>query len=292
MKLQVVHRTLYQYAHPVTLAHNQARLTPRSCATQRCLQSRIVVEPYPMLLHSWTDYFGNEATYFMFESPHAELSITLEAAVELLPRDLKHQIADEGTWEEAARVFQQPTSPAAFEASLYTFDSPYVKRGADVRAYAATSFPPNRSFFAGVRELTHRIHKDFRYDPQATTLNTTTGELLQLRRGVCQDFAHLQIACLRSLGLAARYVSGYLVTHSPPGKPKLVGADASHAWLSVFFPQCGWVDFDPTNNCLPSSDHITLAWGRDYFDVAPIKGLYFGDGASTLTVLVDVSLLN
>lgn len=287
MKLRVSHTTSYRYTEAVTLSHNQVRLTPREFEHQKCLSTRIRIEPFPSVLRTWIDSFGNETTYFTFEDPHPELTISLQGSVETLPRP-RNNTVNGGTWEDGVHFLRTEHTAAALEAALFTFDSPYVSPEADVQAYAATSFTPGRSLWDAVVELTSRIYADFRYDPQATTLRTTLAEVLTLRRGVCQDFAHLQIACLRAFGLAARYVSGYLVTHPLPGKQKLVGADASHAWLSVFFPGCGWIDFDPTNNCLPNEEHITLAWGRDYFDVAPIKGLYLGGGTSTLHVSVDV----
>jgi transglutaminase-like putative cysteine protease len=288
MKLRVVHTTQYQYSEPVTLSHNQIRLTPREYAYQHCLQSRINIEPFSTELQSWMDPFGNEVTYFTFENPHSELIISLEAEVELLPRE-ESPLLGAITWEQAVKALRSPKNADTLEAALFCYPSPYISFDPAVTEYAQASFAPERSLREVVAELMRRIHQDFRYDPQATNLNTTLPELLQLRRGVCQDFAHLQIACLRTFGLAARYVSGYLMTRPPPGKPKLVGADASHAWLAVYFPGVGWIDYDPTNNCLPGEEHITLAWGRDYFDVAPIKGLYLGGGgANTLQVSVDV----
>lgn len=288
MKLHVQHRTAYRYSGPVTLAHNQARLTPRTFETQRCLFTQLQIEPHPTLLVTWSDFFGNPTTYFTMEEPHLDLSITMEAEVELSPQPIKAAAAHDLPWEQAAHWLTSRHDPVTLAATPFLYASPYCKLGAEVERYARKSFSPGRKLYEAVRELTQRIFTDFKYDPQATTINTTTEELFRIGRGVCQDFAHLQIACLRSVGLAARYVSGYLVTRPPPGKPKLIGSDASHAWLSVFFPELGWIDFDPTNNCLPTAEHITLAWGRDYFDIAPIKGLYLGESQSTLSVAVDV----
>lgn len=288
MKLHVEHSTHYRYSEPVTLSHNQLRLTPREHAYQICPRSRIQIEPYTSELESWIDPFGNEVTYFTFENPHSELLICLRAEVEVIPREPLTSLPAL-TWEQVAHALHAPRDSEMLDASLFCYPSPYVSLEDCVREYASSSFTPGRQLTEVAVDLMQRLHRDFLYDTQATTINTTLAELLQLRRGVCQDFAHLQIACLRSYGLAARYVSGYLVTRPPPGKPKLRGADASHAWLSVYFPGGGWIDFDPTNNCLPNDEHITLAWGRDYFDVAPIKGLYLGGGANTLQVSVDVS---
>ncbi len=178
--------------------------------------------------------------------------------------------------------------PQGLEAYEFTFDSPHIRKSDELADYAEPSFPRNRPLLQSVLELNSRIHADFKYVPESTTISTTLPEVMKLRRGVCQDFAHLMIGCLRSLGLSARYVSGYLRTLPPPGKPRLVGADASHAWVAVYFPGVGWVDFDPTNDKIPSTEHITLAWGRDYGDVSPIRGSLLGGGGQTVRVSVDV----
>jgi transglutaminase-like putative cysteine protease len=182
-------------------------------------------------------------------------------------------------------------SPAGLAAYQYAFDSPCVRNSPELADFALPSFTPGRPILAAAADLTRRIHTEFRYDPTATSVNTPPSEVLKTRRGVCQDFAHLAIGCLRSLGLPARYVSGYLLTTPPPGKPRLVGADASHAWFSVYTPDCDWVDYDPTNNIRPSDQHVTLAWGRDYSDVCPIKGVFFGGGQQVVQVSVDVTPL-
>ena len=288
MKLRVWHETSYRYTEPVTLGHNQVRLTPRSFARQECTSSRLSIEPFPAMQRSWQDAFGNDVTYFTFEEPHLELGITMHATVNVLPCE-PTSIASSYTWEEVRRMLVENPRDALLDAALFSFPSPFVPLDSPVRAFAAPSFSPGRPLLEVVRDLTRRIHAEFRYDPQATSLQTTLPELLELRRGVCQDFAHLQIACLRAYGLAARYVSGYLMTRPAPGKTKLIGADASHAWVAVYFPDAGWIDFDPTNDTIPSDEHITLAWGRDYSDVSPIKGFFLGGGPSMLQVSVDVS---
>jgi transglutaminase-like putative cysteine protease len=183
---------------------------------------------------------------------------------------------------------QTDRSPGALKALEFTFASPYVPLVAELRAYAATSFPPGRPILAGARDLTHRIFSDFKYQPGSTDLGTGVTRAFAMRRGVCQDFAHIQIACLRSLGLPARYVSGYLLTRPAEGKERLVGADASHAWLAVWVPGHDWVDLDPTNDLIPGREHITIGWGRDYGDVSPVSGVMFGGGAHEVTVAVDV----
>jgi transglutaminase-like putative cysteine protease len=191
-------------------------------------------------------------------------------------------------WEAVRDQLAVDRSPAVLEAYQYVFDSPHVPTSSDLAAFAAISFTPGRPWLEALLDLTRRIYTEFKYDKTATNIRTPPGEVLRLRRGVCQDFAHLQIGCLRSLGLAARYVSGYLVTSPPPGQPRLVGADASHAWLSAYSPEQGWVDVDPTNDLIPSLKHVSLAWGRDYSDVSPIKGVYIGGGHNGMTVAVDV----
>ena len=192
-------------------------------------------------------------------------------------------------WEDVRDQLRSDRYPEFLEAYQYVFDSPYVRAGSDLAEYALPSFAPRRPLLEAVLDLTQRIHAEFRYDPHATTLSTTLKELLATRRGVCQDFAHLQIGCLRALGLAACYISGYLLTQPQPGQNRLIGTDASHAWLSVFCPGSGWVDIDPTNNTIPSEQHILLAWGRDYDDVSPIKGVILGGGEHTVRVAVDVT---
>ena len=194
------------------------------------------------------------------------------------------------SWEAVRDQSAIDRNPGAvIEAYQYAFDSPHVPTSPDLAAYAAISFTPGRPWLESLLDLTRRIYREFKYDKTATNIHTPPSEVLRVRRGVCQDFAHLQIGCLRSLGLAARYVSGYLVTAPPPGQPRLVGADASHAWLSAFSPEHGWIDVDPTNDLIPSLKHISLAWGRDYSDVTPIKGVYIGGGHNGMTVAVDVA---
>jgi transglutaminase-like putative cysteine protease len=191
-------------------------------------------------------------------------------------------------WEDVRDRFALGQPPWWLEARQFGYPSPHVPIADELRNYAQPSFPAGRPWLVGVLQLTERIFKEFQYDPAATTVNTPVATVFKNRRGVCQDFAHLEIACLRSLGLPARYVSGYLLTAPPPGQPRLVGADASHAWLSAFCPEVGWIDFDPTNNQIPTTKHITLAWGRDYSDVCPIKGVLIGGGQHRMRVAVDV----
>ena len=225
---------------------------------------------------------------FSLGQPHREMVVDALSEVEVLPRILP---APESTppWERARElVFLPHPPPSALEAVPFVFPSPRIRLSAKFAAYAAPSFAPRRPLLAALLDFTQRMRREFTYDPRATTLATHSEEVLASRRGVCQDFAQLQAACLRSLGLAARYVSGYLLTRPPPGKPKYVGADASHCWVSVFAPGLGWIDLDPTNGCFVADEHITIAWGRDYNDVTPVKGVILGGGHQSIHVAVDV----
>ncbi len=295
MKYRIVHMTRYEYNDAATLCHNQVHLTPRDFERQRCLSCHLEVSPVPAATRTWVDVFGNTATYFTIEQSHNELGITAQSEVEVW-EDIAPPRQDGLAWDQvAAQIANGGSTPGSgwadglFDAASFACDSPRIPRLSAVRDYAQASFPPGRPLDEAVRDMTARIYEDFQYDPSATSVSTPTSEILATGRGVCQDFAHLEIACLRAFGLAARYVSGYLVTQPPPGKPRLIGADASHAWTSVFFPGQGWIDFDPTNNKTASIDYITLAWGRDYSDVCPIKGIFLGGGAHSMTVSVDVA---
>ena len=289
MKYEVTHRTTYHYSEPVTLGHNSAHLTPRTLPRQRCLANRLVVLPAPSALRSWTDYFGNQTTYFTVEEEHRELSVTATSEVTIDPSPPEPAAPPLLPWEEARDTLRRQRAPIDLSAVAFAFESPCVGRDQRLAEYALTSFTPGRPLLEAALDLTGRIFHEFQYDPTATSVATPIMEVFEKRRGVCQDFAHLAIACLRSLGLAARYVSGYLLTDPRPGQAKLVGADASHAWLSLFCPGHGWVDLDPTNNVIPSIRHVTVAWGRDYGDVCPIKGVFLGGGSHWMTVAVDVA---
>ena len=287
MIYQISHSTTYDYSQPVSLCHNIAHLTPRFGPRQRCHRSSLEIMPAPAVSEDLIDYFGNPVTFFALQEPHRQLSVRADHTTEVYPfaaPDLAHSPA----WEDVRDQLRVDRRPDCLEAYQYVFDSPYIPSIPELLDYAAASFPPRRPMLEGVLDLTKRIHADFKYDPLATTISTTLRELLAARRGVCQDFAHLQIGCLRALGLAARYISGYLLTHPQEGRQRLVGADASHAWISVYDPVAGWVDFDPTNNTIPSDEHILLSWGRDYDDVSPIKGVILGGGAHQIRVGVDV----
>jgi transglutaminase-like putative cysteine protease len=288
MLYSVTHTTKYRYADSVSLCHNLVHLKPRVAPRQTCHQSHLLVQPEPRGVQHYHDYFGNPIALFTIQEPHRNLTITAKHRLEVAPRE-PMRLEDSLSWEAARETLTSERMPALLDALAFTFASKYVPRDAGLAAYAAPSFTPGRPLLEAAMDLTARIYKEFRYDAKATTLSTPLGEVLERRRGVCQDFAHLAIGCLRSLGLPARYVSGYLQTRVPAGRERLVGADASHAWFAVYCPGVGWVDFDPTNNVMPSEQHLTIAWGRDYEDISPIKGVILGGGSHTMSIAVDVA---
>lgn len=292
MKYRVTHKTHYCYNDAVTICHNEAHLLPRHSPYQTYLSGQVMVEPYPIRQDNWQDFFGNTVTYFSIEFPHKELTIMAVSEVEIQHSGVISLPAYSPPWEQVRETLENSLIPTDLEARELVFDSPFISANEMLRSYALPSFTPQRPILDAVRDLMKRIDTEFTYDPNFTTIVTSIEVVLKHRRGVCQDFAHLMIGCLRSLGLAARYVSGYLETLPPPGQSKLRGSDASHAWLSVYVPGQGWTDFDPTNNQIPTVQHITTAWGRDYSDVTPLKGIIFGGGEHTLTVSVDVDSLN
>jgi transglutaminase-like putative cysteine protease len=293
MQYKITHTTTYHYAEAVPVCHNEVHLTPRDGRGQNCRHHRLSIKPRPSTLAKRLDYFGNLCHYFSILEGHKKLSVTAVSRVEVRPAT-PPAIDASPAWETIRDLVQRDLAPTHLDALQYVFPSPSVSLPAGVHELAADCFPAGRTILAGVHQLTSRIHQEFVYDPQATTISTPIEKVLELKRGVCQDFAHLQIAALRSLGLPARYVSGYLRTLPPAGQPRMVGADASHAWLSVYTGAAGWVDVDPTNDCFTGADHITVAWGRDYTDVCPIRGVFLGGGTGDshrMTVSVDVQPL-
>ena len=288
MHYTVRHTTTYSYTDPVSICQNDVHLTPRQTPFQTTTGFQLEVSPQPMLLRSWIDTFGNEVRYFSLEEPHQELRVTARSRITVLNRELPLPF-ETSPWETIRDQLAAAETPEMRSMSQFRFESPYIQYLNEARNYALTSFTPGRPILEAALDLTSRIYHEFEYAPAATSISTPTKEVLEKRRGVCQDFAHLQISALRSLGLAARYVSGYLVTAPPPGKPRLVGADASHAWLAVLCPGHGWIDLDPTNNVIPQERHITIGWGRDYGDVCPIQGVLTGGGSHVLCVSVDVA---
>lgn len=281
----VTHVTTYSYTEPVSLCQNVAHLSVRPCDRQRAEPSALTVSPEPAFVEERTDYFGNPTHFFTIQEPHRELKVTARHRVVLLPPP---PVTDSPAWETVRDRLTRDHTPDWLDAVQYRFDSRFAAAGPRYATFAAESFTPGRPILEAAAELVHRIYTGFRYDPHATTVSTPVAEVFAHRRGVCQDFAHLLLACLRSLGLAARYVSGYLSTVPPPGRPRLVGADATHAWVSLFCGDAGWVDLDPTNDQIPHDRHVLLAWGRDYDDVSPLKGVILGGGQHTVTVNVEV----
>ncbi|WP_137970831.1 transglutaminase family protein [Pseudomonas sp. F(2018)] len=290
---QVLHDTHYRYSAPVSLAQQLAHLWPRDCARQLCHERHLTITPQPTRRQDGLDLFGNPLTRLAFERPQDELRVIACLRVEVLARE-GLALEDSPVWEEVAAALRysgQPLSAELLEAARYRFQSPYVHLKQAFAAFGADCFAPGRPLLLAVRALMQKIFKEFTFDAAATQVATPLLQVLEERRGVCQDFAHLMLACLRSRGLAARYVSGYLLTQPPPGQPRLIGADASHAWVSVYCPRQGWVDFDPTNNLLPALEHITLGWGRDFADVSPLRGVILGGGSHDPEVRVTVTPL-
>lgn len=288
MKYRVIHITEYKYSGLVGLCHNEARLKPRNLPHQTCVSSNITISPPPLDFHERQDFFGNTVSYFSIQQPHEKLTITATSEVVISPERDLFQAGNNQAWEAVLQRLQGGRTPEILDALQYSLDSPMIESNPDLAKYAQESFLPGVPLLQAVNELMQRIFTDFTYDPEFSSIATPLSHVLEHRRGVCQDFAHLAIACIRSQGLPARYVSGYIETLPPPGKEKLVGTDASHAWFSVFHPDAGWIDFDPTNNQMPMDRHITVAWGRDFNDVTPLKGIAFGGGNHKLSVSVDV----
>ena len=284
---KIIHKTQYSYAHPVNLCYNEARLTPRNYTYQHCSESQFTVEPEPKACRKRQDFFGNTVYYFTIQQPHNQLTVTVTSHVDVKGRAQQRDFAEHSAWEEAHQRLHTDSDPETLEMRQYILNSPMIPAMPELHAYAEQSFTDGRPLLEAVEDLSTRLYTDFTYDPDFTTVATPLDDVIKYRRGVCQDFAHLGIGCLRALGFAARYVSGYIETDPPPDKQPLVGADASHAWFSVYLPQLGWVDFDPTNDQMPTDRHITVAWGRDYADVTPLKGVVFGSGTHALSVSVD-----
>ncbi len=293
MKYRITHKTWYAYTELVAICHNLVHLAPRVTPLQKCLDYRLTIDPAPAFITQRDDYFGNRSEYFSIEGGHQRLEITADSMVEVAPAKI-HDARSSPPWEECmlkqvAAATKDQTKVCDPMLAQLVFPSPRIPGIAQLRDYATPSFPENRSIIEAIADLMARIHTDFKFDSRATTVDTPLVEVFRLRRGVCQDFAHLATGCLRSLGLSARYTSGYLRTTPPPGKPRLVGADASHAWPSCWCGPLGWVDFDPTNNCFTSDSHVTIAWGRDYGDVCPIQGVFVGGGDHQIGVSVEVA---
>jgi len=282
MRYRAVHKTRYTYQEAVSQCLSEARLLPRSLPGQRVHETKLTVSPEPAVFATRTDYFGNLVSAFSVFEPHDRLSVTATSVVEVAAQAELLEL--QATWEEARAALACPPDEETLAACEFACDSPFVEAGSELAQFAQPTFTPCRPLLEAAQELMHRIHTEFRYAPRSTEIDTPLAEVIRNRCGVCQDFAHLMIGALRSHGLAARYVSGYLRSGT-----RYQGAEASHAWVAVFVPGAGWVGFDPTNDVSPGEGHITLAWGRDYADVTPLKGITLGGGDHTVEVEVRVT---
>lgn len=293
MQLQVTHETRYTYTPAVETAQHMAHLKPRDTTTQALKSHALQIQPAPAQQTEAQDIYGNTRTFFSLQTPHEELAVRAHSLVHT--RDTP---APQSTvpWEEVRERFRYHKGARFDAAAQFVFASPYVPRHADFASYARPSFGTGRPLLQAAQDLMGRIHADLRYESQSTEVNTPAVTALAQRKGVCQDFAHIMVACLRAMGVPARYVSGYLLTEPPPGMPRLVGSDASHAWVSVYLPDLpdgpGWCDLDPTNNRRPGEDYVTLAWGRDFADVSPLRGVIHGGAHHDLHVAVTVLSVN
>jgi transglutaminase-like putative cysteine protease len=286
MKFEVSHRTSYQYRAPVAQSHHAIHLKPRGLPSQSVIHHSLLIEPAPVSSTEITDTFGNATVLLRIEDEHTEFIVHARSTIEI--KASKPDISKSPPWEIVAATARQPGDSIDVAVRQFVCRSRHVPLTSDIIRFAQGSFQSGRPVLEGAMHLTHRIFSEFTFDPRATDISTPVARVLETKRGVCQDFAHLAIATLRALGIPARYVSGYLMTRPPPGQAKLKGADASHAWLSVWAGEQGWVDFDPTNGITPKGEHITLAYGRDYEDISPISGVLLGGGDQTMSVAVDV----
>lgn len=287
VRYAIVHETNYVYESRVAVAQQLLHLTPRARRWQQCHSNHIAIDPAPDEMTGHLDYFGNPVCHVLLASPHDALAVRAVSEASVFSRPTP-QTAYSPDWQAVRDALRSPRDAQALLAAEFLFESPHIRFSAELARYAAKSFAPGRPLLDAALDLNRRIHADFEFDNRATSIATPLSDVLEMRRGVCQDFAHMMIACLRALGLSARYVSGYILTTPPPGHARLVGADASHAWVSVYCPVSGWVDFDPTNNLIVDLEHITLAWGRDFSDVAPMRGVILGGGEQELEVRVTV----
>jgi len=290
MEYQLTHQTKYTYAHTVGTSHLLLHLTPRAFDRQQVMACDMTISPEPVSREQREDYFGNGVTDVVIRDQHTELVITSNARVKVqADQDILLDLSP--TWQQVADMLRTPTTLDSLDAARFSFPSPQISLN-EARGFALDLFTPGKPLLRLAMELTEYIYREFDYQGGVTDVYTPVPQLLTARTGVCQDFAHVAIACLRARGLAVRYVSGYLLNQPPPGQARLVGADASHAWFSIWCPEFGWVDFDPTNNKRAQNEHITLAWGRDFSDVSPTRGFIHGGGAQTLEVGVDVMPIN
>lgn len=296
MIFNITHTTKYEYNAPVSYCHNIATLRPRASNGQKLLSYDINISPEPADISERVDFFGNYLTRFSIQTQHTILKVTTKSTI-----DRNYAAYRESFYSEACKsvtlndalLALNGNDPDILEAKQYTLESIFIRRTDQaIKDYAELSFKGNRSVFDAAFELMQRIYTDFDFVSGFTSISTPIDEVMKEKKGVCQDFAQIAIACIRAIGLPARYISGYIETLPPEGQEKLVGSDASHAWFSIFIPSFGWVDFDPTNNQIPLDQHIVVGWGRDYYDVPPLKGVVFGSGKSKLDVAVDIVAAN
>ena len=293
MFLRVIHESVFEYAPAVKTAQHVTHLRPCDTPWQKVMRHSLSITPEPAQRTDGLDVYGNARTFFSLQSKHEELKVIADSLVETMAPPSVTSVL---TWEQVREHFRYRRGAIYDPSAEFLFASPYVPRHENFRDYASASFEPDRPILEAARNLMSRIWVDFTYETEVTEVSTPALEALALRKGVCQDFAHILVACMRTMGLPARYVSGYLLTEPSPGRPRLVGADASHAWVSVYVPPAaddpsswsGWCDFDPTNNRAPGEDYVTLATGRDYSDVSPIRGVIHGGANHTLDVGVTV----
>lgn len=287
MKYKITHATRYRYSDAVPISHNLVHLAPRETFRQSCFNYRLLIHPTPAFRSHRTDCYGNRVEHFAIQHAHHGLTVTATSFVDVRPVG-----PDPGSgspaWEAVVEEMRHDRSSAGLSRFEFVFDSTVIRASRELAQYARTSFTPGRPVLEAARDLTHRIHTEFQYDSKATNVSTPIETVLSNRRGVCQDFAQVEVGCLRSIGIPARYVSGYLRTEPPAGQPRLIGVDASHAWVSIYCGPLGWIDWDPTNDLMVSTDHITVAWGRDYVDVSPVQGTFLGGGQHTMSTSVDV----
>jgi len=288
MTYRIFHRTQYEYREPVTVSNHTVHLRPRIYPGQQILESSILIEPEPLSTHEYLDYFGNSVMFFTIEQQHAALRIDCSSTVEV-SGVAGGQPVQSPPWERVASTMTTGLTNEALRVREFIFPSALVPLLDEAREYAKPCFQPGRPLMEAALELNAQIFSDFTFDNTATTVSTPVIEVFQTRKGVCQDFAHLFLCCLRSMGLAARYVSGYMRTLPPPGGARIFGADASHAWIAVFCPGQGWIELDPTNNRPAELDYVVLGWGRDYTDVSLVRGVLSGGGTHDLTYSVDMS---
>ena len=304
MKLRITHETLYHYTPIVETAQHVAHLQPPMTPCQSCQHHHLSTEPSASQISSNIDAFGNHRIYWSLPSPHSSLKVTAQSELEtfLIEEKRLDALAKQVLhlpWENGVLAYRYRADIASDEATEFAYASHHAPIDKAFAIYAQSSFPPGRNLIEATRHLMQRIHTDFKYESFSTDISTPALKVLEDKKGVCQDFAHVMLACLRSLGLAARYVSGYLLTEPPPGQPRLIGSDASHAWISLRIPKINpvdgtesWYDFDPTNNrdgwCSPGTDYVRLAVGRDFADVSPLRGVLQGGTHHTLAVSVTV----